>query len=1226
MFNNNGAFTPQNMLSNQHQNGQDTNNGMAQLNTAGFTPDQQRMWQQMQMQQQSSGNQFRPQSGAAQDFMPGSMNEMSNLMGNPGFQTRMTPQQQQQLARGFNNGQASPQQMLSMMGMGGSAPANNRNANPMLQAFPQSVPGASRQLDLMAAAQNQQNQNAPLQMQQMLRLQQQQRASISAQSPNVNALRSSMPNNQVGMFTSPPMNPMDPRRTSPVHPQQGSMSGPAGPNPGPSNPHVTLLQYTERLTELRNTIVNLETELRQKTMQRASGGGDGMSEETLQVLSGTLRSRKEHFSRLQALVMRMRSGRMLTEGDGNLAGGPSDGPFATQHGVGSSGPTQGAGPSSSPWMQAGGLGPFGNGAQQSGAQTSPANAAASLPQGSNAPPRSGPTPQLPSAMLSTPQQMNGRLPSGSFSMSPNMSAFQPQSQPQGGASFASGGQPGLSNSFPPPLEKTRFEHIYANFCNKHPDLKRDPRITSVDGRPIDLHKLHVEVNREGGMNKVKANNAWPIIAARLGFASTHATDTEPAKARPDIADHVASCYQECLGLFDTQLYQIMSESRRRDMMSAAASMQGQGIQSAAANSNITLAPGQQIPPLSRLTPQQIQMLLKYAQVPAETLRAQGIDHRLINMVELHRSALQRQQMEQQAFRGGMRPGGAAQNGMQQGPAPPGGMSPDNFAAGAMGRPQNAAQRPPQPGMPAGGVNAIPSPGEIPVDMFVKVMHAIPYSEQQLQQSKMLIDKARNEFQRNGISRMGRKDVPPELQSKLAHLVQQTNRIAALMDEQLPRFFLLIRREDITKGLLSAFTILNRQFQLLGSQSPHFIISVEDLSVTLVKMKECAEVAITQGRMILQRYQQQQRAAGMAANGAPAGPLPPLGLQQNSAQPPLPQQMPPAPLPPRPPVNLQPPPLGKHKKTASTPATSPAAGGATATPPPTTPAITPAQMAASPSNVKSPKTKPAPKPKAAPKRRASRASALTPPSTSQAASTPATEPQTPTTGKRRREDDPAQSPANGPSPPKRAKQEDTGAASFVKPEDEAAKLESKTDAEVAAYLDQMKQLVQQASESDGSSASLNANISEMFDEIMKQGLSVPGASGDGGMDMSAPLDLPDTTAALSSSADDLGSFFDWTAYGTNADVPDDSVAPTPDLLHSSTNTSPESAAGGDQDSASHSGAVEGGAKSEEESDQLLLGIWKDIEGGSESLYHQAAQEWRWDGAMPTSEQPWAISMS
>ena len=161
-------------------------------------------------------------------------------------------------------------------------------------------------------------------------------------------------------------------------------------------------------------------------------------------------------------------------------------------------------------MQNGGLGTsFGVNGLQSGGQGSPANAAASLPQNVNVPPRSGPTPQsslhATLGMQGTPQQANSRLPSGSFSMSPSMSAalpFQQQSPAQNGAPFGGAGQlhPGLHSNLFPPLERSRFENIYNNFCAKHPDINRDPRL--FDGRQIDIHKLHVEVNREGGMNKV----------------------------------------------------------------------------------------------------------------------------------------------------------------------------------------------------------------------------------------------------------------------------------------------------------------------------------------------------------------------------------------------------------------------------------------------------------------------------------------------------------------------------------------------------------------------------------------------------------------------------------------------------------------------------------------------------------------------------------------------------
>ncbi|KAL1683382.1 hypothetical protein EV122DRAFT_258332 [Schizophyllum commune] len=1219
MFNN-GAFNQQDLLLNSFNQNSQPNHGMPPLGASGFTPEQQRLFQQMQMQQQAGGNQFRPQSGAGQDLIGGgSMNEMSALMGNAGFPARMNAQQQQQqqqqlAARGFNNNGQPTQQMLSMMGMGGG-PANNRNTNPMLQAFPQGVPGASRQLDLMAAAQNQQNQNAPLHVQQMLlrQQQQQQRAGLAgAGSPaNLNGLRPGMGNGTTNMFPTS----MDPRRTSPTHPQQNGMNGIANSLTGTANPQVTLVQYNERLQGLRDSIVQMETELRQKTMQRAQGLLQ-ISEETLQTIATNLRIRKEHYTRLQSLVMRMRSGGHPNDSEHNMSGGPSGGAgqtgFPSQHGLGASGANQGAGPSSSPWMQNGGLGaPFGVNGLQSGGQGSPANAAASLPQNVNVPPRSGPTPQsslhATLGMQGTPQQANSRLPSGSFSMSPSMSAalpFQQQSPAQNGAPFGGAGQlhPGLHSNLFPPLERSRFESIYNNFCAKHPDINRDPRL--FDGRQIDIHKLHVEVNREGGMNKIKTNNLWPVIAARLGFANIPATDSEPAKATPNIAEHVAKCYQDCLGLFDTQLYQTMAETRRREMM---ASMHNQANQ--AIGGNTPEHNPAQLSALARLHPQQVTALLKYANLPVEHMRAQGLNASLIQLVENNRAGLQRYAMEQHAFRGSVK-SGVAQNGMQQGAGPtagPGGLPADNLALTGL-------QRAGQAGM--GGGN-IPQPQDIPIQLFVKILDYLPLGETALQQATGLIERARVEFLNKGLQRLPNKAVAPEFRGKLATVIHQTMQVAMLMDARLHRFFLLVREENMTKGLISAFAILRKQHELLQGPQPRFVIGVEEINMTLLKMKECADLAINQGKQFIQKAHQQNPQL-LAQRGLPPGPPPPMEPPQNVPA----HTLPPQPglaggaMPPRPPVNLQPPPIGKHKKNASTPAASPSGGNVAPTPPPTTPAITPAQMATSPSTVKSPKNKPATRPKPKPVRRASKAAAPTPPSTS----TPAAEPQTPTIGKRQREDDPAQSPINGPSPPKRVKAEDETAAPSMLPEDKTANLESKTDQEVAACLDQMKELVQQASQGDGSSPGMNANIVEVFDELFKSSISLPDASGDGSMDMPGTLD-----ASLGmGGADDSLSFFDWTAYGINADAPDgsDSVAPTPDLLHSSTNTSPESAAGGDAD-ASHGGASE---KHEEDkvAEHLNVGIWKDIEGGSESLYHQAAPEWKWDGTMPTLDQPWAIS--
>lgn len=45
--------------------------------------------------------------------------------------------------------------------------------------------------------------------------------------------------------------------------------------------------------------------------------------------------------------------------------------------------------------------------------------------------------------------------------------------------------------------------------------------------------------------------------------------------------------------------------------------------------------------------------------------------------------------------------------------------------------------------------------------------------------------------------------------------------------------------------------------------------------------------------------------------------------------------------------------------------------------------------------------------------------------------------------------------------------------------------------------------------------------------------------------------------------------------------------------------------------------------DEAQDDLRFGIFQEIDGGGESLYYQPAPAWKWEGTMPTPEQPWAI---
>lgn len=114
------------------------------------------------------------------------------------------------------------------------------------------------------------------------------------------------------------------------------------------------------------------------------------------------------------------------------------------------------------------------------------------------PPRSGPTPhQQPPLSSYANQNLGSQFP---FQMNPGTASGV-------GVGVAGGSQqqplnnPMVSQLMPPPLEKTRFEAAYKNFCASK-GLKHDSRLLNMDGRHIDLFLLHTHVMQEGGVDKV----------------------------------------------------------------------------------------------------------------------------------------------------------------------------------------------------------------------------------------------------------------------------------------------------------------------------------------------------------------------------------------------------------------------------------------------------------------------------------------------------------------------------------------------------------------------------------------------------------------------------------------------------------------------------------------------------------------------------------------------------
>jgi len=290
------------------------------------------------------------------------------------------------------------------------------------------------------------------------------------------------------------------------------------------------------------------------------------------------------------------------------------------------------------------------------------------------------------------------------------------------------------------------------------------------------------------------------------------------------------------------------------------------------------------------------------------------------------------------------------------------------------------------------------------------------------------------------------------------------------------------------------------------------------------------------------------------------------------------------------------------------------------------APTPRDMS-SPQAPKSPKGKPKPKP--APKRKVSIKAAAPPPLPPPE---PATAPSPAGSNKRQREEEaspPQQmqpsasnasgpSVANEPSPPKRIKTEWDG------PPNEAIKGRAeqveniKTEEDGAAFLEQMTELFKMAAGNDGQDT-ITSDFSETLDTIFK-GF---GASTDEGASGISSLGMGDGNVSQDVAppvVDEFVEFFDFSSFGTLDEDDAGSKAATPDLISSSsTNPSPES--GSEVDTAHHQALTSSDVKSEDFTDHLRLGVWKEVDGGESAYFHSG--QWKWDSPMQSLDQPWAI---
>ncbi|PBL03883.1 hypothetical protein ARMGADRAFT_1004572 [Armillaria gallica] len=1211
--------------------------------------EQSHLWNQMQHLQ----SQFRPNNGADVNS-PQINQQMADLLRSQNMAARAHGQQQQSFPLGVQMG-AGPSGGASQQpsfhdpsaqrqsigfpnlvgGTGLQAPLSQNSMqarNAMMQAITNNQ-NHNRQLELIGMAANQQNQNSMsfgsrLNAQQQPHHQQQQHQTVNQPGQN-DIFAPTMAANDAMRRPSP----ANPPTQMGARPHQFTM-GPNGIRPQLS-PDVQ-----SRIMALRNMISSGENNLRLLQNNRA-----GMPDTTfiaqVKTQQGDIGKAKEMLARVLQIANNNMQQIALANGGHN----PSQ-PWLT--------------PASQPSS-------FGNG------------------QPSHQPPQSNlqPSPSQHHPQPAPPSHNMSQIIPPSRSVSTSQ---QPPSQtPMGGGQFtfgmnnaAGGGQSGIPNGMPnsfgpahpPPLEKTRFEAAYMNYLNSK-GLNRDVRaVAMIENRPVDIHALHTHVMQEGGAAKVAQKELWAAIAARLGYVQFPGSEAEPAKSGPATAHQLEQIYKDHLAHFDTVYVTTVLDSRRKQQANMAAQQLANPVKA------MNGPQMQMVMAYADLSP---------AELRAKGLQEHVIQFIENHRAQLQRTAAE-QNIFRGNLRGAstnqpVQPPSEGMSGVANNRQFT--VTPTQNPAGPSNPLGHVATSPPQ-FIPNAGMQNGPTDGGMmehrphlpPNAIIPQFMRG---NQEQLTRISNMLSQVKQEFLANRMATLGSVRVLPEERLAYNNVVEQLHRTTADLENKLPMLYLFANgKNDVwVKRLAVIVVTVQQQRNFLASANPRFIVNLDNLRLMLSEVQKGHERfnAMVQ-TIVAQQYQHQQQQQPHQQQQPP--PPPPGGGVVNGpsapnmgmpSRPSVPQQpnvihsgqqvhQPPSQHHPNVPPTINRPPtvapltpsMAMKKKPIQPVSSSPAGAMAASPTPPPAPAVsTPTPNAPTPSathsiniasSPKSPKVKAPSKPVKPTKRRISKAS-----------STPTIEPAqppnpTPTNGvKRPREEEtpalagtggasgsgvaatppsgPPTSVANEPSPPKKVKTEWEGPPNDALKKREETVENIKTEEDASQFLEQMTELIKMAGE--GQESTLSTDISETLDMILK-GYS---AASDGGEGTSiSSLGEGSSTGGRAPTpsipgADEFVEFFDFSLFETEAiDDDEGSKAPTPDLVSSSsTNPSPES---GSEADLAHHALTFSDFKTEEPSDPLRLGTFKEVDGG-ESAYYQST-EWKWDGPMTTLEQPWAIFTS
>ncbi|KAH7928271.1 hypothetical protein BV22DRAFT_1030924 [Leucogyrophana mollusca] len=1081
------------------------------------------------------------------------------------------------------------------------------NATQMKPGMSRNMMAQNRQFQLMVA-QSQQNQQSTNTL------------DVARMSQQINGQSGQNRASPANVF-SPRMQPTsDPMHASPHIPPQGA--GPsAGPQPGNGQPPgtarrpTTIAELQERKSFLQATIAQAVQSI-QRYEATYGSVPDPIYLPRLNAMRLELQNRKELFAKL-TIALAQAMGQPIPHG---VSGGNMT--HMNPHSTSQSQPIQvpQVGQSQTTWMQS----------------NSPPDANFGMGAGNGAPPQlpqqsqSQPSlnPQIGGSMLRpaavppqtahTPHQLPGAA------MSPNVAQ---QLAFQGPGGQMSVGQSRPENQFGPvpPLEKQRFESAYTSWCQNN-GKEANMRVLLAENRSVDLHQLHVQVMHEGGGMQVTQRDLWAVIGGRIGFIQFPGSDGVPAKSGPGIAAHLAHAYKTYLQAFE-QFYTLNVRSR------AAAAITNQQANTPHAPMTVTdntpnssrMPPGPNPQP-NGLNPQLMNLAMRYVNVSAAEMRAQGLPPNAIEIVErLRPMVLRFQQQRLLAARTQPPVPSAEPHGLSNGG--PGRFPPDIHDSKLGLTAESSSSQiisGHSPGISGGSNDANSMDRQNSRQSLAVHPPQRPYATQeQLQQAVDFITTVRQTFSSRSLPHMTQLNVPDEQRLEYNKLLEQVHKATTDIDNKLPMFHMVLKHDVVIRKLVAIVVSVAQQWVFVSTGTPKYIIDYATLRNMQLEIQRATEAFTTRWRDMVKTANPQP-----PPNGPAPSVLPPGATQHHLSKPPIARPTPPPPPMSRPPSldSLRPP---RVNPPATSPATHPTA---VATPPSaplvSTPATNPTtpQMAVSPGTPRSPKGKVATKskPPARP-RKPSKVTAPTETPSTQTAPPPVEEPAPPVAGvKRAHPEDTnshaspgvASSDANSAPSPKKIKTEWEGPPSdaLVKKQQEIDDI--KTEEDATAFLERMTELIRMTATTDNE---ITNDIASTLDMILRgvaqdpSDIGYSSRAGDAG-----PSQLSPPQAAP---FDEFSEFIDY-SHTVLDDEDAGSKAPTPDLLpSSSTNPSPDS--GSDIDPTGHSSTPEK-VKAEDSGDRLdlmHLGPLKEIDGG-ESAYYQA-DGWKWDTAMPTLDQPWAI---